>query len=258
MSLPTHIDNTPLLTLLALTIVLLHGDLTRGPGPVSAVTIRGLGATFPYSVYERWQAAYAIHRRAHQLVSISYEKTGSGTGRSWIIKHPVLWDFAGTDVPLSQDEMTKAPDLVIFPTLAGGVAIAYQLPMCKSTEGRRLNLSMEHVVGIFNGTITMWNDDALKPLNPNCPFPDEKIRVVARAQKSGTTSTFTSALSAADDNWNATFGVFSQGMNPDTYEPYHWKPGMTMVSAATHGTKTGIPAVLPQPEMVRNTSRLDT
>ncbi|GFR70161.1 guanylate cyclase 2G [Elysia marginata] len=67
-------------------------------------------------------------------------------------------------------------------------------------------------------------------LNPNCAFPDEPIRVIGRAQKSGTTSTLTSALSAADSNWRETYGVFSKGMNPSTYEPYHWKSGKSKSS----------------------------
>ncbi|KAK3803743.1 hypothetical protein RRG08_029671 [Elysia crispata] len=226
MSLNPRFGRRHLLVLQGLAMFVLHAGLTRGPGGATAVTVRGLGATFPYRVYAKWQADYAVYRRRNKDVTITYEKTGSGTGRERIIQHPREWDFAGTDVPLSQKEMQQVPDLVIFPTLAGGVAIAYHLPMCKSEGGKRLNLSMEHVVGIFNGTITNWNDGAFKPLNQNCEFPDEKIRVVARAQKSGTTSTFTSALSAADSNWEAAFGDFSEGMNTKTYEPYKWKSGV--------------------------------
>ncbi|GFN92260.1 phosphate-binding protein psts [Plakobranchus ocellatus] len=62
-------------------------------------------------------------------------------------------------------------------------------------------------------------------MNPNCQFPNERISVVARAQESGTTATFTSALAAFDQNWNETYGIFSKGMNSDTYEPYRWRPG---------------------------------
>ena len=39
--------------------------------------------------------------------------------------------------------------------------------------------------GIYNGTIRKWNDASIKELNEN--MPDEEIKVVVRADRSGTT-----------------------------------------------------------------------
>ena len=47
------------------------------------------------------------------------------------------------------------------------------------------------------GTITNWNDPAIKALNPKATIPDLKITPVHRTGNSGTTYNFTDYLSAA-------------------------------------------------------------
>lgn len=77
---------------------------------------------------------------------------------------------------------------------------------------------MEHIVGIYNGTITMWNDSSIAAANPTIAhlLPKATITVVARADESGTTLLFTSALSRADSAWNRTYGSFSKGVTTDS------------------------------------------
>ena len=47
------------------------------------------------------------------------------------------------------------------------------------------------------------------------PLPDIAIVVIARADKSGTTELFTTALSAFNEDWRQSFGAFSTGTWPD-------------------------------------------
>lgn len=96
------------------------------------------------------------------------------------------------------------------------VALGYNMQL-----EEQLRLSMEQIVGIYNGTYTHWNDTVFKENNPNITFPNEKILVLARADKSGSTDIFTHALAKVDPNWNSTFGYFSEGLNA-TGHPYKW------------------------------------
>ena len=79
------------------------------------------------------------------------------------------------------------------------VVLAFNLPGVSE-----LRLSMTHIVGIYNGSIRLWNDSSIDRLNPQLSLPGESIRVVARRDKSGTTELFTGALSAADPYWRTT------------------------------------------------------
>ena len=48
-----------------------------------------------------------------------------------------------------------------------------------------LTLSRRHIVGLYNGTITHWNDSGLQALNEHVTLPDAPVYVVARSDKSG-------------------------------------------------------------------------
>jgi phosphate transport system substrate-binding protein len=62
-----------------------------------------------------------------------------------------------------------------------------------------LNLDGPTTAKIFNGSITKWNDPAIKALNPNVNLPAAPINVVFRSDKSGTTYNFQKYLEAASD-----------------------------------------------------------
>jgi serine/threonine protein kinase len=80
---------------------------------------------------------------------------------------------------------------------------------------------MEQLVGIYNGTHKYWNDTTFLQNNPGGTLPNARIVVIARADKSGSTSLFTSALSSVDQNWDDIYGTFSKGIDSNG-KPYHW------------------------------------
>ena len=57
--------------------------------------------------------------------------------------------------------------------------------------------------------------------NPDVTLPEERIKPVARADKSGTTEIFTRALSSFSNAWKNKYGVFSVGLNSDK-TPIKW------------------------------------
>src|SRR3569623_134333 len=62
------------------------------------------------------------------------------------------------------------------------------------------------LAGIYLGTITKWDDPAIKALNPKLTLPSAAIAVVHRADGSGTTFNFTNYLSKVDADWKAKVG----------------------------------------------------
>lgn len=52
---------------------------------------------------------------------------------------------------------------------------------------------------IFNGTITKWDDPALKAINSGLGLPSTPITVIFRSDKSGTTANFQKYLDGASD-----------------------------------------------------------
>jgi phosphate transport system substrate-binding protein len=62
------------------------------------------------------------------------------------------------------------------------------------------------IAGIFLGTIKMWDDPALKALNPGVSLPSTAIQTVHRSDSSGTTNGFTTYLSDVSPQWKSQIG----------------------------------------------------
>ncbi|XP_059141746.1 atrial natriuretic peptide receptor 2-like [Physella acuta] len=229
------------MTSLALVYVIILWELSLTP----LTTVRGLdiqaeGASFPDAAYQKWTAAYSATRMAKKQVKITYKTTGSGGAVAAITTRPDQVDFVGSDNVLSDADKKKFPDLVIFPLIAGGLVIGYNLPTCSKDKGQRLNLTREHVVGIYNGTFTTWSHPSLQKVNPNCSLPNATIAVIARQETSGSTKVFTSALSAFDDKWAHTKGIFSEGFLAGTDTQVKWGEGVIRYFGKTNRDVAGL------------------
>jgi phosphate transport system substrate-binding protein len=160
--------------------------------------INGAGSTFALPVYSDWIYTY---QSINPSVTLNYQGIGSGGGKKGIIDNTL--DFAGSDAVLSADEYAAGKDLQMYPTLAGAVVPIYNV------EGVNQTLVLDGVVlaGIYNATITKWNDPAIAALNPGVSLPDAGITAVHRSDGSGTTEIFTNALSAFSADWKANVGA---------------------------------------------------
>ncbi len=138
---------------------------------------------------------------------INYQPTGSGAGKKAIIDGTV--DFAGSDAVLSADETTAGKDLQIYPFLAGATVMTYNIPELDPAKDPALVLDGNILVGIYNATITKWNDPAIAALNPQIApkLPAKQITVVHRADGSGTTAIFTAALTSFSTAWTSGSGT---------------------------------------------------
>lgn len=156
------------------------------------VDLTGAGATFPYPLYARWFNEYAPLSN----VRINYLSVGSGAGITAVIDRTV--DFGATDVPMSDEELRSARTRVLHvPTAIGAVALTYRLPGLT----RPLRLSGDVIADLFLGRITRWNDARLIALNPQQSLPPLAVKIVHRADGSGTSYIFSDYLAAVSPAW---------------------------------------------------------
>lgn len=179
--------------------VLVGAFLNRPSSPTQkSITLNGAGATFPQPLLAAMISNYTTD--VNPSVQINYDGVGSGTGITDLENK--VNDFDASDAPLGASDMAKAPNVLHIPETIGGVTVAYNLPGIYS--GLHLNGTV--IADIFQCKVTMWNDSEIQSLNQNVTLPDQAIRVVHRADSSGTTYIFTGYLSKMSTSWNNSIG----------------------------------------------------
>ncbi len=175
--------------------------VTGGNGGKS-VTMNGAGATFPFPLYSRW---FYDYQAIDPSVKFNYQAIGSGGGIKQITSKTV--DFGASDAILTSDQLSAAPGLQMFPSVAGAEVIAYNLT---DASGKQIatTLKFPHtaLADIYLGKIKKWNDPALLAANPGIQLPDKDIIVVHRSDGSGTTFIFTDYLSKISPEWQSKVG----------------------------------------------------
>lgn len=157
--------------------------------------IKGSGASFPYSVYQKWLKAY----NKDTGIKVDYIKKGSSKGIKDAKERAV--DFAGTDKPLSP-KVLKKNNLHQFPGVVGAITMGYNIPNVKN-----IKLSRKAIVMIAAGKIKYWDNKVITTDNDGVAIPHEKLTFVHRADGSGTTYNFTYYLSKVSRSWRKTYGA---------------------------------------------------
>ena len=178
-------------------IVAACAALTVGMAQAENIEIHGAGATFPAPLYAKWVAEF---NKVNAAVKVDYQAIGSGGGIKGITDRTV--QFAGSDAPMSDEQLKAAPAKILhIPTVAGPVVLIYKLEGVQS-----LNLNGETVAEIYLGKITKWNDPKLVALNAGVQLPDKDIVVVHRSDGSGTSWIFTNYLAKVSPDWKKGVG----------------------------------------------------
>ncbi|HWU22620.1 MAG TPA: phosphate ABC transporter substrate-binding protein PstS [Nocardioides sp.] len=150
------------------------------------------GSSWAFNAIDGWRAA------VHTSLTVNVGSQGSVTGLNEFAGSTV--DFAASDVPygLPNAATPGVPGraFVYVPDVAGGTALMYNLAI-GGQKYQNLKLSQTTIAGIFAGTITTWNDAAIKKDNPAVAgqLPSQKITPVVRSDGSGSTALFTQWLS---------------------------------------------------------------
>jgi phosphate transport system substrate-binding protein len=195
------------------------GSSPSSGGGGSAIT--GSGSTLQLAIQQQWTADFSD-------AQISYSGVGSSTGVENFTNDNS--DYAGTDVPLTADQVTAANKrcngtAVEFPVTAGGIAIIYNLPGVSS-----LKLDAPTIAKIFEGQITHWKDPAITALNPGVSLPSTTIAPFHRSDGSGTTDVVSEFLaSQAGSAW--TLG---------TGETLNWPSGAGTGAEGSSGVAQGV------------------
>jgi len=165
----------------------------------TTVSIHGAGATFPWPLYQRWIESFG--EKAPNL-RMQYEPNGSEAGIRLLSEAGV--DFAGSDGPLSDEQMRDwKTKLLHFASVMGAVVPIYNL---KNTNGM-LNFTPQVLAGIYLGTITRWDDPAIRAVNAGAPLPSAEITVIHRTDGSGTTFVWSDYLSKVSPEWRLKMGA---------------------------------------------------
>jgi phosphate transport system substrate-binding protein len=162
-----------------------------------ADTLVGAGSTAAAPIYRTWA-------REYQKVTgtqLAYEAVGSSAGLKKIRSGDT--GFGASDIAPSEAELAK-DGLVLFPVAITGIVPVVNLP--KIGDGQ-LRLTGEVLARIYMGQIDRWSAEDIRQLNPGLSLPDLAIKVVGRADGSGTTYNFTDYLSKVSPGWRERYGA---------------------------------------------------
>jgi len=184
----------------AAAMLLVSGTMAVAVCPTKGVQeLTGAGATFPYPLYSKMLAEY--DKVCH--VKVNYQSIGSGGGIRQLQEQTV--DFGASDGIMDEKQKSeaKAGTVLHIPTVAGAVAIIYNL---QGIQRGQIKLAPEVLADIYLKKIQNWNDNHIKALNPGVTLPDLAIAVVHRSDGSGTTFIFTNYLSKVSPEWKDKVG----------------------------------------------------
>ena len=170
-------------------------DCSKGDGQLN-----GAGSTFIFPLLSKMGDVY----NTKCGVKLNYQSIGSGGGIKAWTENTV--DFGASDAFLKDAEIAAAAangEPVEIPTTFGAVVVAYNLKGLAAP----LKMTPEIVSDIFLGKITKWNDPLIAAQNPGVTLPDTDVSVVHRSDGSGTTSIFTTYLTAVSPDWVTTVGA---------------------------------------------------
>ena len=189
------------------------------------VTLSGAGATFPQPLYEKYAREI---RKAHPDLKINYQGIGSGGGIKQTIAGTV--DFGASDAAMTDGEMAKVKGgVLLIPTAGGAVSVVYNLP----TKG--IKLSNKALVGIFQGTITTWNDPQILQTNKGANLSGA-IKPVVRADGSGTAFIFTNHMSAISPEFKSAVGASKEPKWSSGFLKGKGNPGVAGLVKQTPGS----------------------
>jgi ABC-type phosphate transport system substrate-binding protein len=147
------------------------------PTPEEIVSVASARSAFPF--VQRWVSQYNNDDSAPGSIEIGYYLGGPNTP---------------SDLAIVGDIRHAANGSRNIPVSAQAVAVVYNIPSFPDVpSGMKLNASV--LSSILNGTITRWDDPAIKDINQNLNLPAERIIVVHEKGNSSSLALLESYLS---------------------------------------------------------------
>ena len=166
-------------------------------GPAARVVGAGENSVQPF-----YTKAFYTYGQANKGVSVDYSPLGSSVGVTDIQQETVAFGQSG--VPMPVPASGQGGTILQLPVALGGVAVSYNIP----GVGQGLKLDAPTLAGIYTGSITSWDDPAVKALNAGTTLPHLAIVAVHRADSSAPGYDLDQYLiSAAGAAWTAKAGA---------------------------------------------------
>ncbi len=175
------------------------GWFMRPTNPPAETTLKTAGSTTVFPLSVEWSSAYYTSTlAAGSIVKVEVSGGGSGYGRTSAAQGTVDFGAASSykDPALYMLEGDDAADYKTIPIAADALAVVVN----PSVNGSSMFLKREHIVAIFNGSITTWAQLVSTFNDIHSITATGTISVYVRSEASGTTATFTSWLNE-DPNW---------------------------------------------------------
>lgn len=168
------------------------------PASAAPISLLETGSTLLYPLFNLWVPVYT---KMNPGVQITTQGTGSGTGIAEAISG--VAQIGASDAYMSNAQIKMHPNILNIPLAISIQMVNYNLPGLNNVH---LKLSGPVLAGIYNGTITNWDDAAIAKLNPGVKLPNHKIIPVHRTDGSGDTFIFTTYLSDTSPVWSKNIG----------------------------------------------------
>lgn len=159
---------------------------TAATTTIMPTTIDIVSTTSAFPFVQRWVAQYENQQLA----------TSGNVNVDYLTDREIIVAEGGSD--RSDLAIVGVPDennnnILYIPVSAQAVAIVYNIPSFPDIpSGLRLNSTTLFL--ILNGSITRWDDAAIKNLNPSLNLPDERIVVVHSGDDNNNSSSSASSL----------------------------------------------------------------
>ncbi|HTW28523.1 MAG TPA: phosphate ABC transporter substrate-binding protein PstS [Acetobacteraceae bacterium] len=173
------------------------GTALAAPSQAAETRVLETGSSLLYPLFNLWVPAYTKDHK----VEITTQSTGSGTGISEAVSG--LAQIGASDAYLSPAMRKQHANMLNIPLAISSQMVNYNLP---ELNGRHLKLSGPVLAGIYDGTITDWDNKQIARLNPGVKLPHHAIIPIHRTDGSGDTFIFTQFLSDSTPHWQQAHG----------------------------------------------------
>jgi phosphate transport system substrate-binding protein len=166
-------------------------------------TLLETGSSLLYPAFNLWVVNFS---QVYPNIHVTTGSTGSGTGQSDAESGTV--QIGASDAYMTPASLEKYPTMLNIPLAISAQQVNFNIPV-NGLNKVHLNMSGPVLAGIYNGSITTWNNPkiaALQSASVASQLPAQTIIPIHRQDSSGDTFIFTSYLSDSDPQWNSTIG----------------------------------------------------
>ncbi|MDA4113853.1 MAG: phosphate ABC transporter substrate-binding protein PstS [Thaumarchaeota archaeon] len=155
-----------------------------------------------FPLFQLWAANFS---KMYTNVQANTVAGGSGAGQSGVESGTI--NIGASDPFLSNAQVQAYPNILNIAVAVSAQQVNYNLPGI--SQSTHLNFIGNVLAGIYNGTITYWDDAAIKAINSgvSSQLPHQLIVPLHRSDSSGDTNLFTTYLSDTSPDWAKNIGA---------------------------------------------------